>query len=418
MSGIKDRVEARVSQGAFLLNVARAVQRDAASNQADFISHLSEVAERFGAFMRRNSLVSRIERSPKDFWASVRGTRIGFVDGGVAKAELPGAGPIGIKAVSYTVRPGDGGPNRERFQVEFSLTDDVYSENAATFDARSNDNDKLRSSARILAEICAIRALIRREADVKMAFLHGPLVNSVAPFAVDDLPCFQEGALATLTGMAHEDRHFISVYRDILSDLTASRRMVAGVVERDGGSSSVVSSIVRDFHDLGDLPGVDATAAESLLDLYGMTDTQIFDVILDQGEYLVPTRIPRQGIRDTRWNENFREVIRSLPDVMVSFVKPSSLSKPFRVETFAGQPIEAFVECCHAMARLLPRYGFPVGLHVVDAAAKVPAWLSRNISDAHKAALLRNAIRSGSPQAMEYALKMIGGNNRDWLFRP
>jgi hypothetical protein len=71
-----------------------------------------------------------------------------------------------------------------------------------------------------------------------------------------------------------------------------------------------------------------------------------------------------------------------------------------------------------ATARLLPGYGFPVALDIVDKFAKVPSWLSKEIGASHKAVLLRKAFESDDRKLQEYAIKMLSVSTRDWFFRP
>ncbi len=76
------------------------------------------------------------------------------------------------------------------------------------------------------------------------------------------------------------------------------------------------------------------------------------------------------------------------------------------------------LEMVYQTARLLPNYGFPVGLDIVDKFAKVPNWMSQGIRKEHAVALLRSALKSGEPKAVEFAKKVLTARGRDWLFRP
>jgi hypothetical protein len=69
-------------------------------------------------------------------------------------------------------------------------------------------------------------------------------------------------------------------------------------------------------------------------------------------------------------------------------------------------------------SRLLPSYGFPAALDIVDKFAKIPNWMSANIATQHKVNLLRRAFESDDKAVQDFARKMLTANGRDWLFRP
>ena len=71
-------------------------------------------------------------------------------------------------------------------------------------------------------------------------------------------------------------------------------------------------------------------------------------------------------------------------------------------------------------SRLLPRYGFPVGLDIVDKYAHVPAWLTSAYSK-----LIRHhlgvSLQKGEISDLEMRrilVRAIYMSHRDWIFRP
>lgn len=111
--------------------------------------------------------------------------------------------------------------------------------------------------------------------------------------------------------------------------------------------------------------------------------------------------------------------IRSHPWALSTYVKPSDASQPFRVEAFEDvRDFETIVALVVHTSRLLPSYGFPVGLDIVDRYAKVPAWMSKGVRSRHSIELLRTALASGDPRALTFAKRMLASKGRDWLFRP
>ena len=69
-------------------------------------------------------------------------------------------------------------------------------------------------------------------------------------------------------------------------------------------------------------------------------------------------------------------------------------------------------------SKLLPSYGFPVGLDIVDKYAKVPAWMSNSVRGQHAAILLKQALKSGDKDTIAFAKRVVSAKGRDWLFRP
>lgn len=69
-------------------------------------------------------------------------------------------------------------------------------------------------------------------------------------------------------------------------------------------------------------------------------------------------------------------------------------------------------------ARLLPRYAFPVGLDIVDKYAKVPEWLSGNISARLAATVLNRAMAEGDARLIAQVRRLLSHTPRDFFYRP
>jgi hypothetical protein len=69
-------------------------------------------------------------------------------------------------------------------------------------------------------------------------------------------------------------------------------------------------------------------------------------------------------------------------------------------------------------ARLLPRYAFPVGLDIVDKYAKVPDWLSKNISARMAARVLNRTIAEGDARLVAQVRRLLAHTPRDFSYRP
>jgi hypothetical protein len=111
------------------------------------------------------------------------------------------------------------------------------------------------------------------------------------------------------------------------------------------------------------------------------------------------------------------------PAVTACYVHVSETTEPVRVEVFSelgqGQIVEA-ARRTYLYSRLLPGYGFPVGLDIADKYAHVPSWLT----DAY-GKLIRHhlgvSLQKGEisdEQMRRILVQAIYMTHRDWLFRP
>jgi hypothetical protein len=423
-SEIRNRIEARISQGAFLANMLHSVGRESDEAQTNFVGRLSAIAETVRALLENNGLVRSIDYAPSNYWPRLRGKTYAFVDGGVANIDLPSAAPIGIRVGSYIVRPGDESETRERFNIELALVDDLYSNSGVLYEDDFLDVAKLRDVARMISEIAAGLGIARDTESMDAVMLHGPLVNPAAPYGLEDFPSFGLEACRKFLRDAHwegdeRDRQFVSLYRELLQRTRATGIPVVGVVERSIGRDPVfIRRILDRLHDDGVLKEKDARELEKQIISYGLNDSSLLDVVLNDGEYVVPIAVDRQGPRN-KWPDDWRRTIEDYPKALTTYIKPSALVTPFRVEAF--EDIVGYDDVLALIlhtSRLLPSYGFPVGLDIVDRFAKVPAWLSRGVKGKHQVVLLKRALESGDPRAIAFAKRVLASKGRDWLFRP
>lgn len=424
---IRNRIEARISQGEFLANMLHSVHKQSDKVQADFVERLSAIAMATRALLERNELLRRIEYAPVTYWPSLRGSAYAFVDGGVASIDLPSAAPIGIRVGSYTVRPGDNSESRERFNIELALVDDLYSKTGVVYDDDFLDLAKLRDAARIVSELAAGLRLAQEPRDagpLDAVILHGPLVNPVAPYGLDDFPAYGVDACRMFLGDPEwngdeRDRQFVSFYLLLLERARDTGTPVVGVVERSIGRDPVfIRRILDCLHVKGVLKEKDARELERQIISYGLNDSSLLDVVLSDGEYVAPIPVDRQGPIN-KWPEDWKRMIGTYPKVLTTYIKPSALVMPFRVEAFENiNGFDSVLALVLHTSRLLPSYGFPVGLDIVDRFAKVPAWLSRGIKGQHQVVLLKQALASGDPRAVSFAKRVLAAKGRDWLFRP
>lgn len=419
---IRQRIQSRISQGEFLVSLLRIARHDSTTVQQDFVDSLSGIASGLRELLLRNGLIHQLPYAPTTYWPDQKGRRFAFIDGGVANIDLPTAAPIGIRVGSYLVRPGDESAEREKFNIELALVDDLFG--GEVFDSDFEDLEKLRDVARMTSETAAAFHLLTKEGDIDALLLHGPLVNPVAPYGLRDFPPFGIEAVRNLlqdpawAGEAR-DRHFIPMYQELLRKLQGTGVPVFGVVERSiGASAPVVSELLKVLQAARVLADKDADDIREKIKDYRLNDTALLDVVLGEGEYTMPQPINRQG-PESKWPEDWKGEIRGYPKASTTYLKPATAVLPFRVETFEqNADHERCMELILHTSRLLPSYGFPVGLDIADKFAKVPAWMSRSVKGQHQAILIRKALQSGDPAAISFAMRVLAAKGRDWLFRP
>jgi hypothetical protein len=423
---IRSRIEARISQGDFLANMLVVARRQSDVVQEQFVDRLSRIAATVRDLLDNSGLVCSLGYRPSSYWPGLKGKSYAFIDGGVANIDLPSAAPIGIRVGSYIVRPGDETEERERFNIELALVDDLFSDDGVVYDSDFLDIAKLRDAARMTSEVAAALRIAREPEALRpdAIILHGPLINPVAPYGLDDFPSFGLKACQTILGDDSwqgddKKRQFVAVYLDVLNALRAEGVPVVGAVERSIGKEPVVlNRILRKLHADGVLKDDDAKAVQEEVRSYGLNDASLLDVVLAEGEYVKPLPVMRQG-PDNKWPEDWKWKIRSYPDALTTYLKPSNLVTPFRVEAFEDiGDFASVLDLILHTSRLLPSYGFPVGLDIVDKFSKVPSWMTRSVKGQHQIVLLKKALESGDPRTVSFAKRVLAARGRDWLFRP
>lgn len=423
---IRERIEVRISQGDFLANMLHVARHQSDGTQSAFVEKLSGIASTVRSLLENNDLLRVIAYEPNSYWPSRRGKAYSFVDGGVASIDLPSAAPIGIRVGSYTVKPGDESEDRERFNIELALVDDLFSDAGFLFEDDFIDIAKLRDVARMVSEISAGYRLAKQSGGERIdaVILHGPLINPVAPYGLEDFPSFGLQACKTLLDEStwegdERDRQFVSIYLNLLERLRATGTPVVGAVERSIGRDPVFLRRILDrLQKEKVLKERDAKDLELEIRSYGLNDSSLLDVVLREGEYVTPIAVMRQG-PESKWPEEWKRKIRDYPDALTTYLKPSEIVMPFRIEGFEdARDFDEIVELILNTSRLLPSYGFPVGLDIADRFAKVPSWLSRGVKGQHQVVLLRKAIESGDPRTIAFAKRVLAAKGRDWLFRP
>jgi hypothetical protein len=181
----------------------------------------------------------------------------------------------------------------------------------------------------------------------------------------------------------------------------------------------------------------DLRSKQALIDRLGYSDELLLGMLLAPGEYSEPWPIEKYSALRRRPVPlpdgpdedlvNFNLLApgqrHGFPRVEAAYVHVSHTSSPLRVEVFPAlgrDQIHAATRRAYLYASLLPGYGFPVGLHVVDHYARVPAWMTDaygKLIQRHLSAGLLNGEISDD-QLRRILVQAIYMTHRDWLFRP
>lgn len=421
------RIEDKLRRPHILTEIVKAGMALSAKAQADFIDVLDDLSSVIRNLLSESALVRKVEINHGRTWGEFRGKRIGFVDGGIANVAEMGSAPLAIRVGSYIVTPGDSSPNREEFGFEIQLVDDLYESTPGgegVYEDVFEDIAKLRDVARISAEVGGVLALTLRDRPPEVVFLHGPLVNPISPYGLEGFPNFTRATIAKLLPRddkprSGRDANFIPVHLEQLNRLQSSTSTVAGVVERASTGSSVIRMLIDKMHQD---EKIDAKARKEFIDKlqgYRITDSVIFECVLDEGEYLEPVEIDKQA-PENKIPAAWHPEIKSYPKPLTTYAKAHSETMPVRVEALRGGPLphEQMMTLVIHMSRLLPRYSFPVGLDIVDKHAKIPEWMSKQMNAMLAVQLMRKAMDIGNPAAVRLVRRILSANTRDWLFRP
>jgi hypothetical protein len=180
----------------------------------------------------------------------------------------------------------------------------------------------------------------------------------------------------------------------------------------------------------------DLTDPKSLLDRLGYKDQMLLALLLQPGEYSESWEMNKyETLGNNRVSlpgESFETSVKfsvlkpgpfGFPVVHGCYVRVSDNTDPIRIEVFPELGDNQITEAArhvYLYSRLLPGYGFPVGLDVADKYAKVPNWLTNAYSKLIKHQL-GVSLQSGEITDEDMRRMLIQAmymTHRDWVFRP
>jgi NurA domain-containing protein len=456
------------------LTVAESLRDNYFKNTAQFVSALRKA-------MRREEPVLRTFDVADTAWSEVQGEVVTFIDGGVGQVRISSQVPILLRVGSYCVRTGE---RRLAEREAFGYYPIVLGDLEGGTKTRKDFIDIVRITAELLGGLAALERTPDLDVLMfhgPLVYLVGSYAGHT-PFTERDIDLFlgQYGHDATSGRDMKED--FLHEARlDIYSKMTqesddwSNRRVfeplawiaylyrrlirtaagrdpvpvISGVVERGTMREFIQGTLLdRVFRGLrangrADYFNLiygrsDLTSSEALLDRLGYRDALLLAMLMRPGEYSESWEMigKYEGLRegsinlpgDSRrgradWSALRPPNVFGFPKVHGCYVHVSDVTEPIRVEVFpelGDDQVERAARRAYLYARLLPGYGFPVGLDIADKYAHVPTWLtdaySKLIRYHLSVSLQRGEITDAQMQRL--LVQAIYMTHRDWLFRP
>ena len=461
------------------LTVADSLRDNYFRNTAKFVTALRRSIAMFEKGLRPDPVLTVCDVAGAE-WKEFKSEVVTFIDGGVGEFKISSQVPLLLRVGSYCVRTGERCvKEREQFGYYPVVLGDIQGGSKE----RKDFIDIVRITAELLGGLSALmrtpdlRVLMFHG---PLVYLVGNY-SGHTPFTEKDIDLFlhqyaPDPALATSLkeGFLNEAKLDIYprmvpnesddwvakrvfeplawmsyLYRRLLAE--AKRRtpqvLIAGVVERgaqrDFSERVLLERVFRGLRDkqkqnyFNELYGrTDLTSPKNLLDRLGYTDALLLAMLMRPGQASEPWEMRKyEGLREAKLSlpgEARQTVVNfeplkpgsiGFPNVKGAYLHVSETTEPIRVEVFAdaddGQMFEV-LRRCYLYAKLLPGYGFPVGLDIVDKYAHVPDWLTNAYGKLIRyhlgVSLQQGQIKD--EEMRKILVQTIYMTNRDWLYRP
>jgi hypothetical protein len=463
------------------LTVAESLRDNYFKNTTKFVVALRKTAKAIADGKWSADPLLTIHEITDATWPSFHREVVTFVDGGVGHVELSSQVPILLRVGSYCVRCGE---RRISEREQFGYYPVILGDLEGGSKGRKDFVDIVRIVAELLGGLSALERtpdlgvllfhgplvylvgnyaghtpFTERDVDlflshygsspeagrqVKQDFLTEARLDVYPQMVADSDRWFQRRLFEPLAFMAFLYRRLIRVARE-----RTPVPIIAGVVERgelsDFSRNVLLERVFRHLRDTGRedyfnrmYGRKDLTSPTSLLDKLGYTDTLLLAMLLRPGEYSEPWQIQKyDGLRkaDVYEPDEAGQVpvkfaplkpgtgCPGFPQVRGCYLQVTETTEPVRVEVFQDLGEEHLVEAtrrAYLYSRLLPGYGFPVGLDIADKFAHVPGWLTTAYSKLIRHHLGVSLQRGDISDAdmRKILVQAIYMTNRDWLFRP
>jgi hypothetical protein len=456
------------------LTVAENLRDNYFKNTTRFVSHLKQR-------MLRGSTDAILTCFGADEleWLDLQGEVVTFIDGGVGQVEISSQVPLLLRVGSYSVRTGERRlTEREQFGYYPIMLGDLQGGSKE----RKDFIDIVRITAELLGGLSALSRTPNMRVLMfhgPLVYLVGNYAGHT-PFTESDIDLFlhqyahepgqgnllkvqflREAELDVYPRMTGRSDEWVRrrlfeplswmafLFRRLIEEAKARKPpvLIAGVVER-GSSREFSETILLDrvFRGLrqkgkvdyfnGMYGRTDLNSPKLLLDKLGYADALLLAMLLNPGQATEAWRMNKYGgLRKGNVilpGESDASVVdfsclRSgpfgFPAVNGCYVHVSETTEPVRVETFDALGDAQISECAaraYRYARLLPGYGFPVGLDIVDKYAHIPDWMTgayAKLIRLHLGISLQKG-EINDREMRRILVQAIYMTNRDWLFRP
>lgn len=456
------------------LQVAESLRGNYFNNTAKFIAALRKAMERSDNPIFTKHKIENAE------WSQFQGEIVAFIDGGVGQVEISSQVPVLLRVGSYIVKSGERNlTEREKFGYYPVILGDLEGGSKE----RHDFIDVVRITAELLGGLSILESYERlnvlmfhgplvytvnhytghapftendidkflshygaksqRGREIKEAFLKKAF-EEIYPKLIPDnyVEWHKKRVFEPLSFMAY-------LLRLIIEEAKKKNTLVIGAVERGTQYSefSRMHLLERVFDGLRKKNNIDffnqmfgrsdLTNPENVVYKLGYTDSIFMSLLLEEGERSEIWEMTKQydELRTAKVslpNESRREEVNyaplrsgpfGFPKVLGSYLKIADNIEPIRVETFAelgeAQMREA-VKRVYRYSKLLPQYGFPVGLDIADKFAHIPEWLTRAYSKLikHHLGVSLQTGEISDAELRKILIQTIYMTHRDWLFRP
>jgi hypothetical protein len=411
-------------------------------------------------------------------WPDLQGEVVTFIDGGVGQVEISSQVPLLLRVGSYRVRTGE---RRLSEREHFGYYPIILGDLQGGSKERKDFVDIVRITAELLGGLSALmrtpdlRMLMFHG---PLVYLVGNYAGHT-PFTESDIDLFlQQYAPDPRLGQQLKDEFLREAKLDVYPKMTqrpddwvrrrlfeplawmaflyrrlvreaAARKpavLVTGVAERGNSAEFCKLLLERVFRGLRSknnqdyfnrLYGrTDLASPESLLKKLGYTDALLLAMLLEPGQMTESWEMDKyRGLREgfialPGESDSSRVDFGALrpgpfgfPRVHGCYLHVLETTEPIRVETFAEFGHDQMLQCAaraYRYARLLPGYGFPVGLDVADKYAHVPRWMTEAYGKLIRMHL-GISLQKGEVNDREMRNILVQAlymTNRDWLYRP
>lgn len=460
------------------LTVAESLRDNYFKNTAKFIAALRK-AIRAAQTGQRVDPVLQVANVADAGWSDFLGETVTFVDGGVGNVQISSQVPILLRVGSYCVKTGE---RRISSREQFGYYPVILGDLEGGSKERKDFVDIVRITAELLGGLSALERLpdLRvlmfhgplvylvgsyaghtpfTEKDIDL-FLHNYATNKESAKQLKDA-FLQEAYVDMYPKMKVDYEKWVKrrlfeplawmsfLYRRLIQAAKSRNPIpvVAGVVERGSlrefSERFLLDRVFRGLRQKGNgtyfnqmFGRSDLNSPKAILDKLGYNDGLLLAMILQTGQSSEPWEISKYtGLRNgfvTLPGESEKIGVdfsalenpsSGFPGVQGSYVKVSETCEPIRVEVFpilGGNQMHEAMTRVYLYSKLLPGYGFPVGLDIADKFAKVPSWLSNAYGKLIRfqlgVSLQRGEISDAEMRRI--LVQAIYMTHRDWLFRP